>query len=197
MGGGGGMRVLGIDPGTATTGYALVEGNGNRQRALAYGAIETRADVPAPERLQQIYRAVASLIRDLQPDVLAVEELFFNKNVRSALAVGQARGVILLAAADAAIPANEFTPLQVKQAVVGYGRAEKAQVQAMVKILLCLPAVPKPDDVADALAVAICCLQSTRYAQVVGGGRPGPSPGLKETGGKARTKAAHQEREET
>lgn len=150
------MLVLGIDPGTAITGYGLVEARGNKLKAVDYACVRTPANSPLEYRLQAIYGAVADLIKQYNPTHLAVEELFFNKNIRTALSVGHARGVIILAGANAGLPVFEYTPLQVKQAVVGYGRADKSQIQFMVKTLLCLPDIPKPDDVADALAIAVC-----------------------------------------
>lgn len=156
------MIVLGIDPGTATTGFGVVAFEGGRLLSLKHGVLRTPPGRPLEERLRSIFEGVSDLIRAARPDCLAVEELFFNKNVRSALAVGQARGVVLLAAALAGLSVSEYTPLQVKQAVVGYGRAEKQQIQQMVKVLLRLDAVPKPDDAADALAIAICHLHSSK-----------------------------------
>ncbi|MGF7185344.1 crossover junction endodeoxyribonuclease RuvC [Desulfitispora alkaliphila] len=150
------MLILGIDPGTAITGYGVIELKGNKFSAIDYGAIKTKANVDLQLRLKDIYIDLNQLIDTYKPDHLAVEELFFNKNVRTALSVGHARGVILLAGANHNLVLGQYTPLQVKQAVVGYGRAEKGQVQQMVKNVLGLPKIPKPDDVADALAVAIC-----------------------------------------
>lgn len=150
------MLVLGIDPGTAITGYGLVEALGNKLKVVDYGCVRTPANSPLEYRLQTIYAALVNLICQYNPAHLAIEELFFNKNVRTALSVGHARGVIILAAANAGLEVFEYTPLQVKQAVVGYGRADKAQIQFMVRTLLCLSETPKPDDVADALAIAIC-----------------------------------------
>jgi crossover junction endodeoxyribonuclease RuvC len=165
--------VIGIDPGTALMGYGIVEGEGNRQRAVAYGALTTPPGTAAELRLQRLYRELSALMEQHAPDVLAVEELFFGRNVTTAIFVGQARGVVLLAAADHGVPVREFTPAQVKQGVTGYGRAEKLQVQQMVKVLLNLPAPPQPDDVADALAVGICALQSARFDAGTGGVRKG------------------------
>jgi crossover junction endodeoxyribonuclease RuvC len=158
------MLVLGVDPGTAITGYGLVRHapDGDRLEAVAYGVITTPADWAMPERLQKIYRGLTALIREHHPTEAAVEQLFFSRNVKTALAVGQARGVVLLSLADGGLPIHEYTPLEVKQSVVGYGRAEKAQVQDLVRLLLGLEAVPQPDDAADALAVAICHLHSAR-----------------------------------
>lgn len=150
------MLVLGIDPGTAITGYGVIECKGNKFKVVDYGSIRTASTLPLPKRLQLLYDGVQELINTYHPQHLAVEELFFNKNTKTALSVGQARGVILLAGANNNLIVAEYTPLQVKQAVVGYGRAAKKQVQEMVRILLNLERMPKPDDVADALAVAIC-----------------------------------------
>ncbi len=150
------MRSMGIDPGTASTGFGLLEQEGSRLRLLEYGVIRTEPGIPDAERLLQIHRGVGALLKNYRAEVIAVEELFFNKNSRTVLAVGQARGVVMLAAAQAELQVEEYTPLQVKMAVVGYGRAEKRQVQEMVKALLGLSRLPRPDDAADALAVAIC-----------------------------------------
>jgi len=150
------MIVLGIDPGTAITGYGLVHEEDGQAVALAYGAITTPSELPLPDRLMLIQRDLAAVIERHRPDQAAVEQLFFNKNVRTALAVGHARGVVLLTLAQANLPIYEYTPLEVKQAVTGHGRADKRQVQQMVTLLLGLSKIPKPDDVADALAVALC-----------------------------------------
>jgi crossover junction endodeoxyribonuclease RuvC len=156
------MRVLGIDPGTAITGYGVVEEKAGELKAVAFGAIRTPAKQPLPARLQAIYRGVRNLVKEWEPSSAAVEELFFSSNVRTAMSVGQARGVTLLALADAGLSVAEYTPLTIKQAVTGYGSADKAQIQEMVRLLLGLAEVPKPDDAADALAVAICHLHSAR-----------------------------------
>lgn len=163
------MRVLGIDPGTATTGFGVVDEVRGRLASVAYGAITTPAGEKAEERLLAIFQELSSLIECYQPDAMSIEELFFNKNVRTALAVGQARGVCLLAAAQSGLTVAEYTPLQVKQAVTGTGRAVKEQVGYMVRALLGLPAVPRPDDVADALAVAICHAHSARVSLIYQG----------------------------
>jgi crossover junction endodeoxyribonuclease RuvC len=155
-------RVLGIDPGTATTGFGIVEEEGNQLRAVASGVIRTRADQPTPARLQTIHRRLKALAAEWEPAEAAVEELFFSSNVRTAMRVGQARGVAILALADAGLKVAEYTPLAIKQAVTGYGSADKAQVQEMVMMLLRMDEVPRPDDAADALAVAICHLHSSR-----------------------------------
>lgn len=150
------MRVLGIDPGIAIMGFGFVDKIGHRLVPVQFGSIQTEAGTPTETRLRQIYEASCSLLDEYKPDTMAVEKLFFSKNVTNAFTVGQARGVLLLAAAQRGIPIGEYTPMQVKQAVVGYGGAEKRQVQEMVRMMLKLKAAPKPDDVADALAVAIC-----------------------------------------
>lgn len=150
------MIILGVDPGTAITGYGLIRDLGNKIEVIEYGCIRTSPKSCLANRLRKINEELEKLIRNYQPQVAAVEDLFFNKNVRTALAVGQARGVVLLTAAKAGVEVREYTPLQVKQALVGYGRAEKHQVQYMVKMLLSLEEAPEPDDVADALAIAIC-----------------------------------------
>jgi len=155
-------RVLGVDPGTATTGYGVVEETAEGTQALAYGVVTTPAGQPLPQRLQTIYRELGGLARDWRPDAAAVEELYFSANVRTAMSVGQARGVALLALADAGVTVFEYNPLSVKQALTGYGSADKRQMQEMVKMLLGLNEVPRPDDAADALAVAICHLHSAR-----------------------------------
>jgi len=160
------MRVLGIDPGLALTGYGLVDGNGELQ-LLAQGVISTPSSKPLPERLRSLYTELKAILERFRPDAVAVEELFFSRNVRTAFAVGQARGVALLAIADAQIPLYEYTPLQVKQALTGYGRADKKQIQNMVRLLLGLESIPQPDDVADAIAVAICHIHSSRMASLM------------------------------
>ncbi len=165
------MLVLGIDPGSAITGYGIVKQTGNRLEAVDYGCIRTSPDLSLELRLQKIYKGIKELIDTYSPEHFAIEELFFNKNVRTALTVGHARGVIMLAGADGGLPAHEYTPLQVKQAVVGFGRAEKTQVQHMVKTILNLPDIPRPDDVADALAVAICHTHYYKMAKIIGGNK--------------------------
>jgi len=147
--------VLGIDPGTAAMGYGIVERTGGNLRAVDYGCLTTSADSPLPDRLNQIHATVAELIETHKPDLLAVERLFFSKNAQSAFGVGQARGVVLLAAAQAGIPVREATPNEVKVGVTGYGAADKEQVGRMVTVILQLAEVPTPDDTADALAIAI------------------------------------------
>ncbi|MBI1800504.1 MAG: crossover junction endodeoxyribonuclease RuvC [Chloroflexi bacterium] len=161
-------RVLGLDPGTATTGFGVVESDGNALRLVEYGAIITPANLPMPERLRLIYLQLNDLLARARVDAAAVEKLFFNKNVTTALSVGQGRGVALLAAAMAGVAVFEYTPLEVKQAMAGYGRATKDQVQQMVRMILNLDDIPRPDDAADALAIAICHLQSARMREVYG-----------------------------
>lgn len=150
------MRIIGIDPGLATTGYGIVDSDGYSSSLVSFGCIRTDAQLEGPERLKIIYNDLNSLLAEYQPVIMAVEKLFFNRNITSAMQVGEARGVAVLAGCNAGLPVCEYTPLQVKQAVVGYGRAEKQQVQHMVRFLLALNAIPRPDDAADALAVAIC-----------------------------------------
>ena len=159
------MIILGIDPGIAIVGYSIVECTGNKFKAIDYGAIRTESDTLFPDRIKIIYDRLIEIIERYNPDDLAVEELFFNKNVKTAIKVGQARGVEILAAVNKGLNIYEYTPLQIKQAVVGYGRADKSQVQEMVKILLNLKEKPKPDDVADALAVAICHGSSLKFKE--------------------------------
>ncbi|MBQ6266405.1 MAG: crossover junction endodeoxyribonuclease RuvC [Clostridia bacterium] len=150
------MIVLGIDPGYAIVGCGVVEFQSNHFRMLHYGAVTTEAHTPFNERLEAIYNGVQALIRTYRPEAMAIEKLFFNTNQKTAIDVAQARGVLVLAAQQNRIPIFEYTPLQVKQSVVGYGRAEKKQVQEMTRLLLNLDKIPKPDDAADALAMAIC-----------------------------------------
>lgn len=160
------MIILGIDPGLAIVGYGVIEVlPDNRIRPLDYGCIYTEAELRLPERLKLIYRGVQELFDRFHPDAMAMEELFFNKNVKTALLVGQARGAALVSAANNTSALYEYTPLQIKQAVVGYGRAEKHQVQTMVKKLLNLNEIPRPDDAADGLAVAICHAHSANRAE--------------------------------
>jgi len=154
------VRTFGIDPGSARTGYGCVETVGSRHRVIACGAIATSAHAPFADKLLQIHRQLTTLIHECRPDWVAVENLFHAVNVRSALKLGHARGVAMLAAVEAGVPVIEYTPAEIKRAVVGYGRAEKQQVQQMVKMLLGLPAPPSPHDAADALAVAICHVHS-------------------------------------
>ena len=150
------MTILGIDPGIATVGYGVIQYENGRFRTIATGAIETPAGIDVENRLEIVYNDLCELIQMYSPTEMAIEELFFNTNITTGIRVSQARGVILLAAAQAGIEIAEYTPLQVKQAVVGYGRADKHQIITMVTRLLGLREPPKPDDTADALAIAIC-----------------------------------------
>jgi crossover junction endodeoxyribonuclease RuvC len=159
------MIIIGIDPGTAKTGFGVIRKipglkskNRNKIKCLGYGVIKTNPNFPPGERLKKINNELNKLINKYKPAVLAVEGIFFFKNLKTALPVGQAKGVILLTAAKKNVPVYEFTPLQIKMAITGYGRAEKKQVQKMIKTLLNLKEIPCPDDAADALAIAICCL---------------------------------------
>jgi crossover junction endodeoxyribonuclease RuvC len=160
------MLAIGIDPGTASSGYGFV-----RQRedggleAVEYGVITTPPGAPMPERLLQLHTDLSDLIALHHPDTGGVEQLFFQKNVSTAISVGQARGVAILVLAQAGLPVREYSPREVKQAIVGYGGADKRQVQEMIRVLLCLESIPKPDDAADALAVAICHLHSSQLRQ--------------------------------
>jgi crossover junction endodeoxyribonuclease RuvC len=149
------MRVIGIDPGIARVGWGVIDTNGSKVVPINFNCFETSKNDPVEIRLLAIYTFLTKLFSEYKPDALSVEELFFNKNVSSALTVGQARGVVLLAAAIHKIPFTSYTPLQVKMAITGYGRAEKSQIGHMVKSLLYLKSIPKPDDTADALAIAI------------------------------------------
>jgi crossover junction endodeoxyribonuclease RuvC len=162
------VRVFGIDPGSERTGYGCVETDGSRQRILTCGAVGARGEASFSERLLEIHSRLVTLLLEQRPDVVAIENIFYASNVRSALRLGHARGVAMLAAAQAGLAVVEYTPAEIKRAVVGYGRAEKQQVQHMVKLLLSLPAVPSPHDAADALAVAICHVHSSAPARVAG-----------------------------
>lgn len=154
------MVILGIDPGVASTGWGVIKKERGSLSLVAFGVIRTSAKLKFSERLKLIHQDLKKIIKKYQPDQIACEELFFCKNVKTALLVGQARGVVLLTIMENNIPLFEYTPLQVKQAVCSYGRAEKSQIQKMVKTLLNLKELPQPDDAADALAIAICCSQS-------------------------------------
>lgn len=154
------MRILGIDPGIATIGFGVIESEKNKQRLISCGAITTPAHTSLSSRLGLIYNDITELFEVFKPDAAAIEELFFNTNITTGISVAHGRGVILLACHKAEVPIAEYTPLQVKQAVVGYGRAEKQQVMDMVRRMLGLSAPPKPDDAADAVAIAICHARS-------------------------------------
>ena len=159
------MRILGIDPGFAITGYSVIDYEGNRFKLITSGAIETKAGVSFPLRLTKIYDDMKMLVNEYKPDAISVEELFFNNNIKTGINVAQARGIVLLVGCKAGIPTYEYTPLQVKQAVVGYGRAEKKQVQKMVQSILKVEKVPKLDDITDSMAIAICHAHSARFSQ--------------------------------
>ncbi|MDF2925112.1 MAG: Holliday junction resolvase [Paenibacillaceae bacterium] len=161
------MRILGIDPGIAIVGFGFIDKAGSKITPVQYGSIQTEAGTEPALRLKQVYDSAVQLIDKYQPEAMAVEKLFFNRNVTTAFSVAQARGVLILAAVQKGLQIGEYTPLQVKQAVVGYGNAEKKQVQEMVRIFLKLQTVPKPDDVADALAVAICHAHSCTLTQKI------------------------------
>lgn len=159
------MIILGIDPGIAIVGYGIIEYIGNRFKVIDYGAITTPAHIPVAQRLQRIYSELRLLIYKYKPECMAIEELFFNTNTKTAITVAQARGVLVLGAVNEGVEVAEYTPLQVKQAVTGYGRADKMQIQQMTKALLGLDKVPKPDDTADALAIAICHAHSANMGR--------------------------------
>jgi crossover junction endodeoxyribonuclease RuvC len=169
------VKIFGIDPGSERTGYGCVESDGTRHRLVISGAITTAGKHAFSDKLLAIHSALAMLIRDHRPDCVAIENLFHAINVRSALKLGHARGVAMLAAVEADVPVVEYTPAEIKRAVVGYGRAEKAQVQLMVKLLLGLSDLPSPHDAADALAVAICHLHSMPPSRTLGVVQPSRS----------------------
>jgi crossover junction endodeoxyribonuclease RuvC len=150
------MRILGIDPGSGATGYGIIESDGSKHQTILFGAIKTHARQPFHERLLKIYTDLNNILSREKADVMAIEEVFHSANVQSALRLGHARGIALLSAAQHGLSVFEYSPLEIKSAVVGYGRAEKMQVQGMVRLLLDLPEIPSPDHAADALAVAIC-----------------------------------------
>ncbi len=161
------MRIIGIDPGYAITGFGVVDYEGNHFKLVDAGAIETKAGVPFPIRLEKIYDDMMLLIEKYKPDAISIEELFFITNTTTAIGVAQGRGAVLIAAAKTSTPIYEYTPLQVKQAVVGYGRAEKKQVQMMVQRILNLTKIPKLDDTTDAMALAMCHAHSCRFAEPI------------------------------
>lgn len=165
------VRILGIDPGVAITGFSVIEENGGNFSCLASGCIRTKSDLPPEQRLEVIFNKVTELIVLYNPQAVSIEKIFFSKNVRSAFQVGEARGVVILAASKNNLELFQYTPLQVKQAVAGYGKAEKMQVQKMVQMLLSLEKIPAVDDEADAMAVALCHLQSRRFHEAVKGGK--------------------------
>ncbi|WP_028987110.1 crossover junction endodeoxyribonuclease RuvC [Thermicanus aegyptius] len=164
------MRILGIDPGLALVGYGVIEVRDGRLRPVQFGKLETSKELSVPSRLEKIYRGMKEILQEYKPDEAAVEKLYFNTNTTTAIAVAEARGVILLASEEDHIPVYEYTPLQVKQTVVGYGQAEKRQVQMMIRVLLGLKEDPKPDDVADALGIAITHAHFSRWKRKEGNG---------------------------
>ena len=168
------MKVFGIDPGSARTGYGCVQSDGNRHRMIVCGAITIPASNSFPEKLKIIHVGLGLLIAEHRPDVVAIENLFHAANARSALKLGHARGVAMLAAVEAGVPIVEYTPAEVKQSVVGYGRAEKGQVQSMVQLLLGLTTPPSPFDASDALAIAVCHLHRMNLGSVAGIAREAP-----------------------
>jgi len=161
------LVIMGIDPGFAITGYGIVKYIGNRFSMIDYGVIQTKAGIIFSQRLVTLYLKLEELIKKYSPQAIVVEELFFNKNIKTAITASHGRGVALLAAARSDADVYEYTPLQIKQAVAGYGRASKSQVQQMVKVLLNLPEIPRPDDAADGLAAAICHAHSFRMESVL------------------------------
>jgi crossover junction endodeoxyribonuclease RuvC len=171
------VKIFGIDPGSARTGYGCVESDGTRHRLIACGAIAIPVTQPFPEKLRRIHSALTKLLQQCRPDCVAIENLFHAANVRSALKLGHARGVAMLAAVEAGVPIVEYTPAEVKQAVVGYGRAEKQQVQMMIQLLLGLSEPPSPHDAADALAIAICHIHRSRLFTVPAAERPARASG--------------------
>lgn len=161
------MIIIGIDPGYAITGFGVLEYSGNHFKLIESGSIQTKAGVPLPDRIAKIYDDMTELIKRYKPDAIAIEELFFNRNTTTAIGVAQGRGSVLIAASKTDTPIYEYTPLQVKQGVTGYGRADKKQVQMMVKTVLGLESVPKLDDTTDAIAIAICHAHSYRFAKTI------------------------------
>ena len=159
------MRILGIDPGFAITGYSIIDYQGNKFKLIDSGAVTTKAGVSFPQRLTKIYDDLSMIIDKYKPDAISVEELFFNNNVKTAINVAQARGVVLVVGCKNNIPTYEYTPLQIKQAVAGYGRADKVQVQKMVKAILNVEKLPKLDDTTDSMAAAICHAHSAKFSE--------------------------------
>lgn len=159
------MRILGIDPGFAITGYSIIDYQGNKFKLIDSGAVATKAGESFPLRLTKIYDDLSMIIDEYKPDAISVEELFFNNNVKTAINVAQARGVVLVVGCQKQIPTYEYTPLQIKQAVAGYGRADKIQVQKMVKAILNVEKLPKLDDTTDSMAAAICHAHSARFSE--------------------------------
>lgn len=165
------MIILGFDPGIAIVGFGVIDKQGNSISPIQYGTINTKSDLDVAIRLKQVFDGAKEIIETYKPEAVSIEKLYFNKNVSTAMTVGQARGVLMLAAVQAGLHVYEYTPLQIKQALVGYGRAEKRQIQEMVKLFLNLKEIPKPDDVADALAIAICHAHSFKMANKIKGSK--------------------------
>lgn len=163
------MIILGIDPGIATVGFGVIEAEGSTQRVVRYGAVTTDAGLRLSVRLRQIFSDICELIDTFRPDAIAIEELFFNTNITTGISVAHGRGVIILAGEEKGVPMFEYTPLQVKRAITGYGRADKKQMMEMVRRLLSLERIPRPDDAADALAIAICHARFTNSIMNIGG----------------------------
>jgi crossover junction endodeoxyribonuclease RuvC len=161
------MRILGLDPGTAITGYGIIDIVEGEPRVVAYGVIRTEPEVPMPQRLLAIFEEIGALLSEYEPDAAAIEEVFFGRNITTAITVGQARGVLLLALARAGVPIEEYSPPKIKDAVTGYGKADKHQMQLMVRNLLHLEETPRPDDAADGLAVALTHYQHHRYTSLL------------------------------
>lgn len=159
------MRILGIDPGFAITGYSIIDYQGNKFRLINSGAVTTKAGTSFPLRLTKIYDDLSMIIDEYKPDAISVEELFFNNNAKTAINVAQARGVVLIVGCKKGVPTFEYTPLQIKQAVTGYGRADKMQVQRMVKTILNVESLPKLDDTTDSMAAAICHAHSAKFSE--------------------------------
>ncbi len=157
------MRALGIDPGSIVTGYGIIEKNGKGLNTLKWGTIRTKRNQSFPEKLKKIYDGLTEIIKDYEPSVAAIENIFFAENAKSALKLGQVRGATILASINSGLKTVEYTPLEIKQSITGYGRADKSQIQIMVTKLLCLKEIPKPFDASDALAVAICHLHSVAF----------------------------------
>lgn len=161
------MRIIGLDPGTATTGYGIIDVIDGEPQVVTWGTIRTSADDETPDRLKAIYQELGVLLQEYKPDAAAIEEVFFGRNITTAISVGQARGVLILALANAELPVAEYSPPKVKDAVTGYGKADKHQVQLMVRNLLRLEETPRPDDAADGLAVALTHYQHSRFSSLV------------------------------
>lgn len=161
------MRIIGLDPGTATTGYGIIDVVDGEPHVVTWGAIRTTPDDVMPRRLQIIYQELSEILDEYEPDAGAIEEVFFGRNITTAISVGQARGVLILALANAGLPVEEYSPPKIKDAVTGYGKADKHQVQLMVRNLLRLEETPRPDDAADGLAVALTHYQHSRFSSLI------------------------------